>query len=86
MLDGSLPIRVLVDDGRQDLVQVIAVRISDVRAQDARPSIRLDAVLHVLRVEGEVRFGTRHAGEQVVSVYMFGHIVFFLSCVSCVCL
>lgn len=71
MLDGSLPIRVLVDDGRQNLVQVIAVRISDVRAQDACPPIRFDAVLHVLRIEGKIRFGSRHAGQQVVSMLGF---------------
>lgn len=66
MLHWPLPIRVLVDDCRQDLAQVIAVRIAHVRAQDAGPSVRLDAVLHVLRVEGKIRLSTRHAGQQVV--------------------
>lgn len=35
MLDGLLPVRVLVADGREDLVAVEAVHVADVRAEDA---------------------------------------------------
>lgn len=37
VLDGLLPVRVFVPDGREDLVAVVAVYISDVCAKDTVP-------------------------------------------------
>lgn len=48
MLDRSLPIRVLVYNGRQDLRLMIRVRVSHEFAQDPRPSVSLDPVLSVV--------------------------------------
>lgn len=51
------------------------IRVPDVRPKDLRPSVRLDAVLDVLRVEREVRFGPRHANHHVVSVAGNGNVI-----------
>lgn len=66
VLNGPLPIRILIDNSRQDLREVITVGVSDERSQDLRASVCLDAVLHVLAVERKVRFRSYNSKEQVV--------------------
>lgn len=48
MLDRSLPVRVLVYDGRQDLWLMIRIRVSHEFAQNPRPSVSLDPILSVI--------------------------------------
>lgn len=67
VLNGSLPVRVLINYSRQDLGKVIAVRVPDESPQDLRTPICLDAILDVFAAESKVRFSFHHPQQQVVS-------------------
>lgn len=67
MLHRPLPVRVLVDDGGQDLRQMVAVRVPDERPEYLRPPVGLDAVLDVVSVECQVCLGFDDAQQQVVA-------------------
>lgn len=51
ILSRSLPIRVLIFQRRENLVEVVIVRVSNVRPQDAVASSFVEAELEVLSVE-----------------------------------
>lgn len=55
MEDGALPVRVLVDDRVEYLGQVVVVRVADVRAQDAVPTLALESGPDVLVAEPVAR-------------------------------
>lgn len=49
VLDRLLPVRVLVADGREDLVAVVAVHVAHVRAEDAIPNRKSRRKFKILR-------------------------------------
>lgn len=51
-----VPVRVLVLQGRIDLVEVVIVRVPDESAKNAIPSALVEAKLQVLGVKFQVRF------------------------------
>jgi len=59
-----VPIRVLVPHRREDLVQVVDVRVADERAQDAVPVVLLETELYVVGVEVKVGLGRGDAQDQ----------------------
>lgn len=66
MLDGALPIGVLVHYRCQYFIQVIAIGTLDIILQYLRPPIGLDAVLNVFRVEDKIGFRPSNSHQHVV--------------------
>lgn len=65
VLDGFVPVRVFVSDGREDLVEVKGERVPDERPQEPVPLVLLQAVLNVRRGKVVVALHRGHAQHQL---------------------
>ena len=54
MLDGFVPVGILVDDGGHDFLQMKLIMVADKGAQQAVAAVGLDAVLIIFGAEREV--------------------------------
>lgn len=61
MLNRPLPVRILINYRCENLIKMIAVCAPHVGSQNLRPPIALDAVLHIARIEYEIRLGSSDA-------------------------
>lgn len=61
MLYGALPICVLINYRGENLIKMVAVRTSHICPQNLWPSIALDAVLNIARIEYEIGLGSSDA-------------------------
>lgn len=67
VLNGLIPVRVLVPDCRVNLVQVVHVTVAYERPQDPVPVVLLEPVLYLGRAEVVVALCRGHAQHQIRS-------------------
>lgn len=63
--DGPFPVRVLVFERREDLVQMEVVGVAHERAQDAVAARLIESELQILRAQVQIGLGARQTEQEV---------------------
>lgn len=67
MLNRLFPVRILINNGRENLGLMISVSVPHKFPKNFRSSVSLNSVLRILGCEGEKRFGSHDPNHEIVS-------------------